>query len=66
MKVFVPLSDDMLDHLPADAELVPYPVGTLLLAQLENGSGEINPALNRDKAPEYRRGGCSARRPYRR
>ena len=66
MKVFVPLSDEMLDHLPADAELVPYPVGSLLQTQVVNGAGDSRSTLNRDKAPEHRRREHSTRPPCRR
>lgn len=66
MKVFVPLSDDMLDRLPPDVELVPYPIGSALLPQLERDPRRVKPALNRGKVPEHRRDGHSTLPPCRR
>jgi hypothetical protein len=48
MKIFVPLTDDMLDQLGGDVRLVPYQAGLSLLSQCE--AGQPNPKFSPDEA----------------
>jgi len=62
MKIFVPLTDDMLDQIGKDERLVPYQTGHLLLSQ-------CNPADPREEltpgeAPERLRLSLPVLRPY--
>lgn len=49
MKIFVPLTDDMLDQLGEEELLVPYQAGLHLLSQCCEAGPE--PELNPDEAP---------------
>jgi hypothetical protein len=49
MKIFVPLTDEMLDQPGAGDRLIPYQAGLTLLSQYKCGKPE--PELNPDAAP---------------
>jgi hypothetical protein len=49
MKVFVPLTDEMLDQLEVNDRLVPYQAGLSLLSQCS--ACELEPRLNSNEAP---------------
>lgn len=49
MKIFVPLTDEMLDQLGQDEHLVPYQAGLSLLSQCD--ACKPDPQLIPDEAP---------------
>ena len=55
MKVFIPVSDDMLDQLDPGEEFVPYQVGLCLLSRLSAKSQPADVNANPGEAPEHRR-----------
>lgn len=64
MKVFIPVSDDMLDQLDPGEELVPYQAGLCLLSQLNERSPSTDVNLSRGEAPEHRRPVHPVQPPY--
>lgn len=55
MKVFIPVSDDMLDQLDPGEEFVPYQAGLCLLSRLNAKSPPADAKPNQGEAPERRR-----------
>ena len=49
MKIFVPLTDEMLDQPGINDRLVPYQAGRFLLSQCSDR--ELEPSLNSNEAP---------------
>jgi hypothetical protein len=61
MKIFIPISDDELESLPATEKLVPFQAGMIVDSQLSKSRRDIS----RCGAPEHPQPELPARRPCR-
>lgn len=64
MQVFIPLSDDDLERLPAGERLVPYCPGRVLLSQLEERPKTGVDEISRCESSARRRDERPARPPF--